>query len=501
MERIGVIDIASNSVRLVLAEVQGKNFRLIDDLKESVRLGEDLVHGDTFSDEKISYTLKTLSSFKTLCSATNANTIIAVATDALKIAKNGSYLIDKIKEQTGIEVRILSTEEVAYYDALGVSKSLYAVNSLMIDMGGSATILAWIRDNKLVKSCKLPFGSVSLTKQFNLSDRILYENIENLNTFIEDNLSNIPWLKENTFHNIIGVGGSIRTLGKIDRRRKRYPIDISHNYIFYDYDLHDINNALRSKDLKQRNKIEGLSKDRADIIVGASSFLVKITESLGINEIKISGKGLREGILFNHIEEKHGDIGDILDYSIQGVLENHNIDKNHATQVYKLALKLYEGLKPLHHLKDDYKDILKTASYLHDSGISIRYYDHHIHSFYIILNSMITGLSHRETLLSAFAAAYHRNNNFEFPFAHFCSIINRLDISNAEYVAILIRIAESLDRSLSGSVEDINVSFDEENVFVEIIAKRNVELEINEALKSKEVFEKIYDRNLVLKTI
>ncbi len=114
---------------------------------------------------------------------------------------------------------------------------------------------------------------------------------------------------------------------------------------------------------------------------------------------------------------------------------------------------------------------------------------------------MITGLSHKETLLSAFAAAYHRNNTFEFPFAHFCSIINRLDISNVEYISILIRIAESLDRSLSGAVEDINVSFDEDNVFLELVAKRNVELEIAEALKSKEVFEKIYDKNLVIKTL
>lgn len=501
MERIGVIDIASNSVRLILAEVQGKNFRLIDELKESVRLGEDLVYNDSFSEEKISHTLKTLCSFKTLCTSTNTSTIIAVATDAFIMAKNGAYVIEKIKEETDIDVRILSSEEVAYFDALGVAKSLYATNSLMIDMGGSSTILAWIKDNKLIESCKLPFGSVSLTKQFNLSDRILYENIENLNAFIEENLSKVSWLKENKFHNIVGVGGSIRTLGKIDRRRKRYPIDISHNYIFYDYDLHDINNALISKDLKQRNKIEGLSKERADIIAAASSFLAKLTEDLSINEIKISGKGLREGILFNHIEEKYGDIGDILDYSIQGVLENHNIDKAHATQVYKLALKLYEGLKPLHHLKDDYKDILKTASYLHDSGISIRYYDHHIHSFYIILNSMITGLSHKETLLSAFAAAYHRNNSFEFPFAHFCSIINRLDISNVEYVAILIRIAEGLDRSLSGAVEDIHLSFDEENVFLDLVSNRNIELEINEALKSKEAFEKIYDKNLVISAI
>lgn len=499
MERIGVIDIASNSVRLILAEIYGKNFKLIDELKESVRLGEDLVEGNSFSEEKISYALKTLKAFKTLCSGANAKTIIAVATEAVRTADNGGYLIERIKEETGIDVNILSPEKVAYFDSLGVSKSLYTENSLFIDMGGSSTIIGWIKNKKLVESCKLPFGTVTLTKQFNLSDRILHENIEKLNNFIDENLSKVSWLKETDFNNLIGIGGSMRTLGKIDRKRKRYPIDISHNYIFYDYDLHEIYNALRSKDLKQRYRMDGLSKERADIIVAASSLFLRVVENLGINEIKVSGKGLREGILFHYIEEKYGDIGNILDYSINGVLENHNVNKEHAAHVYNLAVKLYNSLKPIHHLPEEYEDILKTAAYLHDCGISIRYYDHHIHSFYIILNSMITGLSHKETLLSAFAAAYHRNNGFELPFAHFCSIINRLDIANAEYAAILIRIAESLDRSLSGSVKDLSLSFDEESVTIEVEASTNIDLEINEALKSKEAFESIYNRNLIIK--
>ncbi|MGL4774148.1 MAG: Ppx/GppA phosphatase family protein, partial [Clostridium sp.] len=143
-------------------------------------------------------------------------------------------------------------------------------------------------------------------------------------------------------------------------------------------------------------------------------------------------------------------------------------------------------------------NIIKTACILHDCGTSIDYYNHHKHSFYIIMHSRLNGLTHKELVSSAAIAAMHRNNSYTLPFPQFSYIINRLDFGFIEKIGVLLRIAEGLDRTLIGSVKEIDVTISEEDVILTIGSKGCINLEISQALRSSKKFYEVYGKNLII---
>ena len=499
MNRLGIIYIGTNSIKLVLSEIDDKGyFHIIDELTSSIRLCYDLIEGEEVSDEMIDETLSTLKSLKSLCSVSGAKEIITVATEIFRLASNKEYFLNKIKTEADLDVKVLSNEEELYYNYLGVTNSIYFENSLLVSICGSVTHFVWIVNNEIKESASIPIGSVNLTYTFDLQDRINNNDLVIAKRLLDNTLAGYPWLKEDNFDSIIVVGGTVRAMAKIDRYKKKYPFAITHNYIMNDYDIHDVYNLVKSKDLKLRRQIDGLSFDRSDIIVGGALILQKIIDLVHNTKIIVSGRGLREGVLFEYINKNYKPIEDMLDYSLNGVLENLNMNKSHAKHVHSLATKMFEGLKPLHKLDNEYDHILKTASLLHDCGTSIDYYNHHRHSFYIILNSYINGLTHRELLLSAGIAASHRNNSYHLPMVQYSTLINKSDVDIIERLGTILKIAEGLDRSLEGTVKDLEVIINEEDVTIKVSSELDLDLEIRQALRSATRFKDIYNKTLLI---
>lgn len=502
MKRIAVIDIGSNSLRMVLFEIDSSGYyKIIDDLKESVRLGADMVNGVLLNEERIKKAVNTLKSFKTFCDAVRVEEIIAVATEAVRKAENQDYFLKLVKDKANLEVRVLSGYEEAYYDSIGIINSMYVNNSLIIDIGGSSTELVWIQNNRMKEYTTLPIGAVNLTQKFDMDDIITPDKEEALLSFLKDTYGNISWLFNVKFDKVIGIGGTVRNIGKIDRKNKRYSLDIHHNYELISEDIHNIYNSAKSKNLKQRKKIEGLSKDRADIFVAPVLAITTLLEIIKANTFIVSGKGLREGLLYSYIIDNYGPIDDVLDFSIRNVLLRHNVDREHAQNVYKLTQLLFEKLQSIHHLDKSYESIIKTAAMLHDCGLSIRYYDHHKHSFYMIVNSEINGLSHKNLIMSAYVAAAHRNNDFDVDVFQFHSIISKLDLINVEKIGVLLRLSESLDKSMAGLVSDIECLINKDEVILKVSSQSDIELEIEDAKKASSYFRDVYNKDLIIEKL
>lgn len=500
MNKIGVIDIGPNTLRLMLTEVEDDGyFKVIDELKSSIRLCSDLVNGCEICNDKISLILSTLRAFKSLCIVSGASKIIAVATESFRTAQNKELLISTIKSELDVDIRVLSCEEEIHYNFIGVTRSIYVENSLMVEVEGNSTHLAWIQNGCIIKSATLPFGCVNLSYNYNLTDRISRDDLDVTINLINSHLHDLQWVTENTYDSIIGVGGTVRTIGKLDRIKKRYPLDISHNYELTDLDVHDIYNLLKSKDYKQRCKIEGFDPDSSDVIVGGLAIFHNIVKLVCNSKIIISDRGLKEGVLYEYINSKHPLNTDILDYSINGILDTLNSNKPHAKHVFWITTKLFDALKPLHHLDSSYDRILKTATMLHDCGTSIDYYEHHKHSFYIILHSYINGITHKELLMSASIAASHRFNKYQIPQPPFASIINSLDVKATKLIGVLLKLAEGLDRSLVGAVTDLDVAFNDDTVTITVTSDIDLELEIYQAYRASDKFKEIYNRNLIIK--
>lgn len=501
MNKVGVIYIGANSVKFTLMSVLDSGYyKIIDESSSSIKLAQDLIDCNNISEKKINETLSNFRSFKSLCNISEVKEIIAVATCTLSKANNYEHFLHLIKDEFGIDVTLLSNEDEIHYTYLGVTKSIYTTNSLIVDICGSCTHLTAIKDGQIQNSATIPYGSLSHTYEHHLNDRILYDDLRNAISSVQTSLNNIEWLKNTEYNSIIGVGGTARAVCKIDRAKKRYPFDILHNYRLTSQDVHQIYNSLKCNDYSQRINVQGLSSERADLIVGGLTIFNTIIKTVNCEDIIVSARGLREGFIFSYIESNYGPIEDILGYNLDGIMDYLHINKARAERIYNITYKLFNALKPLHRLGDSYDNALKTAALLHDSGISIDYYHHSKHSFYVILHSNINGLSHKELIVSAAIAATH-NSKHTVPLPAFFSIISKLDIKAIDAIGLLLSISESLDKTLENPIESMNVDITNESVLITLSSDLNISFEINQALRVKNKFKDVYHRELKIELI
>ncbi|AHM56714.1 guanosine-5'-triphosphate,3'-diphosphate pyrophosphatase GppA [Peptoclostridium acidaminophilum DSM 3953] len=499
MKRLGIIDIGSNSVRLVLVDINAQgHFKIFNEFKETVRLGETDSKG-MLTAEKMQTALETLGMFKTICEAVRADEIVTAATAAVRRAPNKNEFLTLVYERLGLRIRVLSGEEEAYYAYCGVINSIDEKSGLIMDLGGGSTELVHFEDGVVKNSISLPFGAIDVTRMFDTSNSVSAATAQALRRFLFDELGKVNWLKDLKKNiPLIGVGGTIRNIGKIDKKSKDYPLDMAHYYIMDPSSVCSVYEQTKDRTLEQRIKIKGLSKDRADIFFGACAVVWHILEYCRIDRLVVSGSGLREGLVYDYIGSSYSPVGNMLDFSLNNIISQFNINRVHAYQVYKLASSMYVQLEELFGSSRECEKILKTAALLHDSGISINFYSHDSHAFYMILNSGINGLTHREILMSAYAASLHRNTKLKLKWKQYSQILSEDDIRTIMKISILLRLSESLDTCMDNFVEDIKCRVDGESVEMNPIAKKKPNVEISRAINTRHDFEQVFGKKLLI---
>jgi exopolyphosphatase/guanosine-5'-triphosphate,3'-diphosphate pyrophosphatase len=496
MRKSGIIDIGSNSIRMVIIQIRKDgSFSVIDELGDSVRLGEKTNGSNVLSEAKMDLAINTLRAYQNLCSALEVQDIICVATEAVRRASNQSKFLERVRKQLNMEIRIISGQEEAAYDYFGMVNTLNITDGLIMDIGGSSTELILIKGRQISNSISLPFGTITLSQKFHLEYAIDEQTKKALHQFLLNHFSKIDWIRD--AKPLIGIGGSFRNIGKIDRKLKKYPLDITHNYRLSNISLLNIYDRTNALSSEERKEIKGLSKDRTDIFPGALSEIAVILELTGINEIIISGSGLREGLLYEYLLQDRQPVKDVLNHSLQNIMNNYEVNQAHALQVWKNSYQLFERLQPEFPTGLNNLEILKTAALLHDCGISISYYDHHKHSFYMILNSRVNGLTHKELIMAAEVALLHRKDETKIA-APYRTILNSEEILAIQKLGVLLRIAESFDRRQNGNIYDIHTEYDKHSVRIKVAAREVPTLEIKDALSVESNFRKIFKRKLYI---
>ena len=209
MEKIGIIDLGSNTARLVIVEMLGDgHFIVIDQLKESVRLGKDMERDGFLKPQRIAETLKTLKMFRKLCDAYGIEKIIAVATAAVRRAKNQRSFLDEVATTCGIKLRVLTADEEATYVYKGVINTMDIPKGLILEIGGGSTKIVQYNRKNLLHYETLPFGAVTLTELFQNDGISPAEQAAKIEEFFTEQLKKIEWLKEvDPETQMIGVGG------------------------------------------------------------------------------------------------------------------------------------------------------------------------------------------------------------------------------------------------------------------------------------------------------
>ncbi len=501
MEKIGIIDLGSNSARLVIVDLFADNhFMVVDELKESVRLGQDMERDGFLKPQRVAETIRTLKMFRKLCDASGVTRIIAVATAAVRRAKNQRSFLDEIQASCGIKIRVLSAEEEALYVYRGVINTMDVPKGIVLEIGGGATKIVYYNRRCIINYVTLPFGAVTLTGLF-ADDGLKPEEIaKKIEEFFTEQLKQIEWI--NTVDpdaQMIGVGGSFRNLFKISKMVHKYPLDTVHNYVMQTEEFLPVYDMLKVLDLDKKKKIKGLSAERADILPAALAIVKSFVSFFNFERFTISGSGLREGIMVNQAlpmtEEKP--ISDVLNYSLTTLVKYYGCDEKHVEHVVNLSIQLFKQLRVLHKFPRQYLKVLKVAATLHDCGQRIKYYNHQRHSCYMILNANLYGVSHRDIVLAAFTACCHKKEDINaYEWARYRDLLHEDDIEIVKRLGVMLRIAESLDRSMSGTVKSINCDILGDSVIMKTEVDGDATLEIRDAMAASTEFKKSFHKNL-----
>lgn len=442
MKNIGIIDLGSNSARLLIVRLlNNKGFKIIYDVKEAVRLGKDIKEDGSLNTERVEIAIKTMRKFKSTCKVYNAEEIYAVATAAVRGSKNQEQFLKKVKKEADIDLRVLSGEEEAFYDYFGIINSLNFTNGLIMDIGGASTEIAYVKDRYIKEAISLPFGAITLTEKFGLNDETKEYNLTNLKKYLTDQYKSIPWLSKINDVNLVGVGGTIRNIGKIHKKQKNYPLEIIHNYYMYKDDVIEIVDMVGSTNLKQRRKIKGLSKNRADIFPAACEAVRALIEYCEVSHLIISETGVKEGIIYETIQGERAAVENVLDFSINNLMEQYDVNKVFANKVWQMARAIYYTSTEPSNIDKNIERILKTASMLCKIGTEISCNGFEKHSFYMIMNSNLNGLNHKEILMAAYIILYHQQDEFidlNYEFRH---ILTDNNIKTIEKLAPILKKA------------------------------------------------------------
>jgi len=490
-EHIAIIDLGSNTTRMVVYEYErDRYFRLQDEIREVVRLREGMGRTNVLRAAAIQRAINAMRMFKELVEDRGVDEVIAVTTSAVRDAVNRETFLARVRAETGWELRVLSGEEEGYYGALGAVNATCMRQGFVIDLGGGSVQITEVQAGVPGRTVSLPLGALRLTELFLNPDRISPEQVDALRAFVREQLIHLDWFQARPGDTLVAIGGAIRNLGKIDQVRKRYPLDTIHGYRFMAGDIASLADELWRYSLKKRRRLPGLRADRADIMPAAAIVYDELLHHSGFDEVVISRPGLREGLFFEHFLSHLPQplFPDLRRFSILSLARIFGYDDPHSHHVAFLATRMFDDLQPVHGLDASYRELLWAAGILHDIGAIINYPYHHRHSYYIILNYTLYGYEPRELALIALIARYHRSKGNPKP-REMAPLLSEEDARALPVLSGMIRLAEYLERGRRQVIRDLRCHVDEENGWMQIeaLAAGNAAIELWEAERNLDV--------------
>jgi len=500
--RLGIIDLGSNSIRLMVAHyTPGVAVRITDELSRRVRLSEGMTADNCLQPAAMARALETLQMFRAFCASNHVTRLVTVATAAVRDAANRAEFLAKVRSTTGLNFRVLTGEEEAYLGTLGVINSLGLREGLVIDVGGGSAEVSSVRGGLFRRGITVPLGAVRLTELYLSGDanKVKSGDAVRLTDQLHTTFELLEWMKLGKGYQFVGLGGTARALARIDRESRDYPLGLTHGYELELARLEKLIDRLRELPVKDRvRKVPGLQADRADIILAGAMVIAAALRRAGADRLVVCGQGLREGLLYREFLKPSDPpiVPRLREFSILNLARLYGYEKVHTEHVARLALMLFDQLAEHHGYGALEREQLWAASQLHDIGTVVDYYDHHKHSAYIILNAGLPGYSHREVGLIALLCLYHRKG--QVTLKPYDRLFRDGDTRRVKRLAALLRLAEYLDRSRAQAVAGLRVLVKGRKAKLRVRARAAglARVEVWEAQRNVGLFEEAFECSL-----
>lgn len=440
---VAVIDIGSNSSRVVvLRQDAAGHLQVLADAHAPLRLVSELDARGRFSPKVVEAVVRTLGDFRTVAAGAGASSIIAVATAAVREAANGADLVARIHRDAGIAVRVITGEEEARYAFLGAIHGLPVDHGMLMDMGGGSMQIIHFRDRKMLRVWMLPLGALRLSGRFLSSNPPAPAEIRRLLDYVRGMLAEAGLPKLRRDEHLIGTGGTLRNLGKIDRRSHTYPLSRLHGYVLARRRLKDIAALLARRNAAERAQVPGLNKDRVDSITGGALAALAVAETVSASAIQIAGEGLREGLALAAAGKELLPADAVRRMSLAALCARFATwEAAPAARRSALAQTILTTLDPA--ATAEQRETLTSAAAVLDTGRSIDYYSRFEHTAQIVATTDLAGFAPRAIALLAATVLLAGEPGRDLK--GFAPLLGNKDALPVQRMAAVLALADALD--------------------------------------------------------
>lgn len=503
MPRYAAIDIGSNSVRMMAADVdRNGRFEVLAEDRQVTRLGESVFRTGSIDEAAARRVLEVLERMKEAYSGLGVLAVRAVATAAVRDASNGEEFLRRASEVLGEPVEMISGLEEARLIHLGVETRWPHPQHriLILDIGGGSAEVIDAEHGRLRAALSRPLGAVRLREVFLRHDPPLEEELARMNEFIQEKLHAVRQrIPPAGFARVIGTSASASAIvcaaNRIPRQRRqeadRRRVTASQ--------LRRLYRDLSRMTVDERRQVTGIGPRRAEIIVPGVAVMLAVVEMYQARQLFYCSAGVRDGILRDLAERGAGVERVLLDAEQRRFVEQFarrfGVDLRHARKVAYFARELFTALTPWHRLPPEKGRLLKAAAYLRDTGHAINDMAHHKHSQYIVANADLGGFTDEERHLVAMLCRYHRKAPPSARHADYAA----LPAEQQRLVLLLyplLRIADALDRSRDQRVESIACTLDDGALTITMESDRDLGLELWALERAAAAFRQVYGKQV-----
>jgi exopolyphosphatase / guanosine-5'-triphosphate,3'-diphosphate pyrophosphatase len=504
--RLAAIDVGTNTIRLTVAEVQDDDtYRILDEEREMVRLGEKLDRTGRLSDAAIERALSAIGKMKAIADGFKIRQLRAIATSAVREAANGRTFIREVSRLHKVRIDVISGEEEAQLAFRSASRhfDLQGRSTAVVDIGGGSVEVILSAGTAVDHVYSLPLGAVRVTERLVRSDPLRPKHWKQMKEEIDRGIRSIIRQPAHRAEIMIGSGGTFTALAHMSKWQREGRHGSVQGYVLTPAEIIHLLRRLRETPLEARRQIPGLSPDRADIIVAGASVISRLVRGLDTQQIMVNERGIRDGLLLHMISELPGRSassqplpGNRIEWARHFARKSHS-NERHCEQVANLALQIFEGVKNRFELPASSRDLLQAAAILHDIGYLISHAKHHKHAYHLIMHGNLPGFTPHEVELIANVVRYHRR---AFPKKRHENLayLTGLDRKLIGRLSGILRIADGLDRTHSQSVTGVKVRALQGRLRMSVEAKALPEIECADAQRKSDLFRKAFGTDVEL---
>lgn len=511
--RIAAIDVGSNSIRLVVAEVLASGgYRVLDEERENTRLATAMTKTGRLDPKAADVTVNVLRNFLSIAGGYGVGQIRAIGTSALRDAEDGPDFCDRVRKDLKLSIEVISAMEEARLAFLSVARAfdISGRRVAVVDIGGGSTEIILASSGLIDQVYETRLGAVRVAEVCDVTDSTSEKRLRKLQEYVEHALKKEigkpPFVPDMLF----GTGGTFTALASMIMASQGQAGQPMWGFRVTRAQIRHLLADLAPMSLERRCKVQGLSPQRADIIVSGLAVIEGVMRRMKANVVQVHTRGVRDGLLLTMVNDiqarrsaDHGKASpapvtisaEERRAAVEAFARSCGVDLPHARQVARIAGALWKQLAGPLKLNADDRELIEIAALVANVGYLINFDGHHKHSYHLIVNSELPGVERGQLQVLANVARYHRGNGPKKKHEQF-SELSEADQARVRSLAAILRLALALDRTHQQHVGEVKARVRDDVVQITIHAEGNADVDLWAAERKVELFEKVFQRKV-----